>query len=32
MSIRHETQCNVQSGVFYCLTNIYIYKPPDLSK
>ena len=29
LSIRHEIQCNVKSGVFYCLTNIivtiYIY-------
>ena len=23
--IRHETQCNVKSGVFYCLKNIIIY-------
>ena len=22
LSMRHETQCNVKSGVFYCLTNI----------
>ena len=24
LSIRHETQCNVKSGVFYCLTNMII--------
>ena len=25
LSIRHETQCNVKSEVFHCLTNIVIF-------
>ena len=25
LSMRHETQCNVKSEVFHCLTNIVIY-------